>query len=384
MKIRFLLVLIVLMTLAIGLAVWLLRGPRPAPKPAPKTPGTGQALTPVTPLPPPELTMATFKLTTVPASLPANLQAQTGQCTAGILIDLTAKEILWAKSPDLPVPIASMTKMMTALLLMEAIHTEHRVDMQTRVQVTAEAANIGGSQVWLDPRENFTIEDLTKCLMIKSANDAAYLLGEFLGNGNAAFVAQMNGRARELGCPGMTFYNSHGLPPNAKSPENQATPRELALLGARLLEYPDLMQICSVKTDQLRQNTPKPTMLFNHNTMISRRPCLGVDGLKTGLTAKSGHCITASCLRNGRRMIAVVTGCPKADVRDRLTAALLDWGYARQVGKPVPPLPTAPAATPAARASAEAAGGTTSAATPPPARSPHPRARDPGNAKARS
>ena len=377
MKIRALFVLVVLVALVVGLVVWLLQGPRPAPKPAPKTPvtGTGQGVAPVmVPAPPapppPELTMATLKLTTVPAKVPPKLQAQTDQCTEGILVDLTAKEILWAKNAERPVPIASMTKMMTALLLMEAIHTDHRVDMQTRVQVTREAAKIGGSQVWLDPRENFSIEELTKCLMIKSANDAAYLIGQFLGNGNDAFVARMNQRARELGCTGMTFYNSHGLPPDAKSPENQATPHELALLAARLLEYPDLMQICSVKTDQLRQNTPKPMILFNHNTMISRHPCLGVDGLKTGLTTKSGHCITATCLRNGRRMIAVVTGCPKADVRDHLTAAILDWGYAQQIGKPVPPLlpplPTAAPGTPAVRTAAESAGGTSPTAAPKP------------------
>ncbi len=308
--------------------------------------GTAASVPPPPP-PPPELTMATFRLTPLPLSLPAKLQAQANSgCTSAILIDWTTKELLWAKNPDTAVPIASMTKMMTTQLLMEAIHKEKRVDMQTRVQVTRACSKIGGSQVWLDPRESFTVEELTKCVMVKSANDAAYLLGEFLANGDyAAFVARMNQRAAELGCTGMKFYNSHGLPPDPKSPENQATPRELAMLAARLVEYPDLMQICGIKLDALQRpatNPGKPTEIFNHNTLISKRPCAGVDGMKTGLTNKSGHCITATCLRNGRRLIAVVCGGHTAIDRDRLTAALLDWGYAQQAARQ-----TAAAAAPA-------------------------------------
>ncbi len=292
---------------------------------------------PPPPPPPPELTMATFSLKPVPSTVPKALQTLTAQCTSGILIDWSTHELLWSRNPDKPVPIASMTKMMTALLLMEAMHKEHRVDMQTRVQVTPACAKIGGSQVWLDPKESFTIEELTKCVMVKSANDAAYLVGEYLAGGDyAAFVAQMNQRAVELGCSGMLFYNSHGLPPSHKSPENRATARELALLAARLLVYPDLLEICGRRMDYLRKDTPKPTELFNHNTLISKRPCAGVDGLKTGLTGGSGHCVTATCLRNGRRLIAVVNGAVDAKTRDKIASALLDWGYTLQAAKPLP------------------------------------------------
>jgi D-alanyl-D-alanine carboxypeptidase (penicillin-binding protein 5/6) len=181
--------------------------------------------------------------------------------------------------------------------------------------------------------------------MIKSANDASHLLAEHLGGGDAAaFVAAMNRRAQELGCPGMKFYNAHGLPPARNAPENEATARELALLAARLLEYPDLMRISAIKMDWIRKDTPKPTELFNHNTLISRLNCPGVDGLKTGLTNKAGNCVTATCLRNGRRLIAVATGCSTAKNRDRLVAGLFDWGYQQP-----------PAAAPAAKATPPAA-----------------------------
>lgn len=312
--------------------------------------------------------MATFGLSAVPGSLPAKLQTASQQCRSGILIDWSSKEILWAKNPDSPVEIASMTKMMTALLLMEALK-DHRVNWTDRVPVTPAAAKIGGSQVWLDPKESFTIEELAKCVMIKSANDAAYLLGEHLGGGDTAtFVAAMNKRAADLGCSGMRFYNAHGLPTEHKGPENQATPREMALLAARLLEYPDLMQICGIKQDYIRKDTPKPTTLFNHNTLISKRNCPGVDGMKTGLTDKSGHCVTATCLRNGRRMILVLTGFPKSDrglARDHFAAGLFDWAYGRQATAAAGLPATAPAASAVSAVSATpATAGTAAAALP--------------------
>lgn len=347
MKKRVWLILVgVVVLFHVGLVLWLTRSrDAAAPDAAPAPPAAAAQ-----PAAPPELTMASFRLQPVSVALPAALQTQAAQCTSGVLMDLSTGELLWARNADTPVPIASMTKMMTALLLMEAVHQERRVDMKTRIQVTPACHEIGGSQVWLDPRESFTVEELAKCLMIKSANDAAYLLGEHLAGGDhAAFVARMNGRARELGCSGMVFYNSHGLPPGPKAPENQATARELALLGARLLQYPDLMAICAIRMDWLQRPNGSKTELYNHNTLISKRPCAGVDGIKTGYTIRSGHCVTASCLRNGRRLLAVVNGVPRPEVRDKLAAALFDWGYATQAARaPLKPAAAAPAAPAAA------------------------------------
>ena len=314
------------------------------------------ALPPEPPPPPPEPTLADLRLAPSIRPLTAALQTAARACRTGFVMDLTNREILWEKSPDEPVEIASMTKMMTAYLLMRAIHVEKRVTLADVVPVSRTAAGIGGSQVWIAEGERFTLEELGKCMMVQSANDTTHLIAEYLAGGSAdAFVVTMNEKAQQLGLSHMKFYNAHGLPPDKarKLPENEASARELAFLASRLLEYPDAVRWTSTRADKLvHQKGKNPeTQFVNHNSLVG--VCPGVNGMKTGYTAKSMYCTTVTCTRNGRTMIVVATGCPRGRpygaLRDNLVRQLLDWAYAQPPAQAAAaPLPTAPAA-PAAR-----------------------------------
>lgn len=245
-------------------------------------------------------------------------------CATGILVDPATRRVLWAKLAEKPVPIASMTKMMTLLLAEEAI-AEGRIARTAVIPVSVEAYKIGGSQVWLDPKESFPLGELLKAVAIKSANDAAYLVGETLGRGDiAAFVTRMNARARELGMTHTEFYDAHGLG-DAQKRNNTASAHDMVLLGERLLAYPEVMRLASTRMDSFRDGK---LMLKNHNNLVFQR-VKGVDGLKTGYTNASGYCITFSCKRGDRRLLGCVTGFKSARDRDTFCKALLDWGYSK-------------------------------------------------------
>ncbi len=245
-------------------------------------------------------------------------------CATGILVEPATRRVLWAKLAEKPVPIASMTKMMTLLLAEEAI-AEGRIARTAVIPVSVAAYEIGGSQVWLDPKESFPLGELLKAVAIKSANDAAYLVGEALGRGDiAAFVARMNARARDLGMAHTTFYDAHGLG-DAQKRNNISSAHDMVLLGERLLAYPEAMRLAATRMDSFRDGK---TMLKNHNNLVFQR-VKGVDGLKTGYTNASGYCVTFSCERGGRRLLGCVTGFRSARDRDTFCKALLDWGYTK-------------------------------------------------------
>ena len=151
------------------------------------------------------------------------------EATSGILFDASSRNVLWAKNPRNAVPVASMTKIMTELLVFEALEKSDKYNMQTPIQVTRTAYKIGGSQVYLDPKETFPLEELMKCIMISSANDAAQLVAEFFGGGSVeVFVAQMNKRAKELHLSSTRFSNPTGLPANDPNNDNVSSPEAMA------------------------------------------------------------------------------------------------------------------------------------------------------------
>ena len=245
-------------------------------------------------------------------------------CGTGILVEPATRRVLWAKAPEQAVPIASMTKMMTLLLAEEDIRAG-KVKRDTVIPVTVEAYKIGGSQVWLDPKESFPMSELLKAVAIKSANDAAYLVGEYLGGGDiGAFIKRMNQRAKELGMTHSTFYDAHGLGDSAKR-NNLASAHDMILLGEQLLTYPEVMRLAATPMDTFRNGK---TELKNHNNLVFQR-VTGVDGLKTGYTKASGFCVTFSCLRGNRRLLGCVTGFKSAKARDNFCKALLSWGYTK-------------------------------------------------------
>ncbi len=280
------------------------------------------------PLPPPEIKGPVFKPYNYRGALIGDLPAipDSKTATAGILIDLGTRQVLWAKNPRKAVAIASMTKMLTEFIVFEELDKKKDVTLQTPIQVTVAASKIGGSQIYLDPKETFPLEDLLKAVMISSANDAAYLVAEHFGNGDVnAFVEKMNSRAQELKLPGAKFYNPHGLPGDTSAEDNMCSAEGCSMLAERLLEIPKAAEFARTKAATIRENTAKPFTLFTHNHLLGA--VSGVNGMKTGFIKRSGFCITVTCERGGRKMAACVTGFPDRKGRDAFVAKLLEWGY---------------------------------------------------------
>ena len=273
-----------------------------------------------------------FKQATVP--LPQNIQNMSAKCKAGVVVDLDGRRVLWEKDAFTSRPMASVTKIMTALVAVRKMRLSNGVvTPDTMIQVTREASKIGGRQVWLDPRESFSFTELMKCIMVHSANDCAYLLAEFMGNGDVdSFVGDMNKQAKSLGCNGFSFLNPHGLTA-ADGRENSACPIELAYLASVALNVPEITRWTSVKTEFLRENDEaykkrnkgQATMLSSSNSVLGR--CNGVNGMKTGFTNKSGYCIVITCERNSKRVAVVLMGCADRKERDNLGIALVNWAY---------------------------------------------------------
>ncbi len=248
------------------------------------------------------------------------------QVRGGILVDLDTHKVLWAKNPRDSVPIASMTKMMTLLLAFEALDKRSELDLDTPLKVTAGAAGMGGSQVYLDVKETHPFRELLKSMVIKSANDSAYLVAEYLGdNSMAGFISAMNKRAYKLRMPSTNFVNAHGLTSNDKT-NSVSSPEGMAVLAERLLQYPLLMKWFSTKRAYFRPRGSRHCqMMDNTNRLLGK--CPGVDGMKTGYTKAAGFCITATCLRNGKRLVAVVSGFKRSKDRNAFVSRLFDWGY---------------------------------------------------------
>ncbi len=258
--------------------------------------------------------------------LPGNIR--TDDLRSGLLYDFTNDRLLWERNSDEPVRIASMTKMMTALLAFEDEESLNDLSMDTVIQVTNAAFKIGGSQVWLDPRESFTLEELLISIMVKSANDSSYLVGEYIADGSMdLFVDRMNLRAVELNMNSTHFFNAHGLPEGDTG--NTASCQDLARLAIALMRFDKALEWASIPTYDFRADSGKPTVLANHNRLILTTK--GVDGLKTGYTKGAGYCVTATCLREGRRLIAVTTGFKSSKRRDTFTKELINWGYSQAI-----------------------------------------------------
>ena len=269
-----------------------------------------------------------------PVALPPNIQKLTENCKSGIVVDLDNNRIIWEKDAYTSRPMASVTKIMTALVAVRKMRLSNGiVTPDTKIQVTRTASKIGGRQVWLDPRESFTFTEILKCIMVHSANDCAQLMAEFMGNGDAdSFVSEMNMQAKSLGCNNFHFANPHGLTADDGS-ENSGSPIELAYLASVVLRVPEITKWSNVKVEYIRENDEEfkkrnkgqATMLSSSNSLLGR--CNGVNGLKTGFTNKAGFCIVITCERNSRRVAVVLMGSPKAKVRDELGIALVNWAY---------------------------------------------------------
>ena len=248
-------------------------------------------------------------------------------CRAAMLIDQTSGTVLYEMNADQTMPIASITKVMTLLLTFEAVHAG-RLTMDTAVPVSEHAYHMGGSQIWLEPGEQFTLDEMLKAICVSSANDAAVAVAELVGGSETAFVQQMNARAAELGMEHTTFRNACGLDTEG----HLSTARDVAIMSRTILNTcPEVLHYTGIWTDTLRGGQ---TQLVNTNKLLRRYN--GITGLKTGTTGGAGVCITASATRDGLDLIAVVLGAPSSSDRFDAATTLLDYGFAAYRAVPLP------------------------------------------------
>ncbi len=258
-------------------------------------------------------------------------------CRAAVLIDLDSGTVLYEKEPDTPMSIASITKVMTLLLTFEAIDAG-KVSLQDTVPVSDHAYNMGGSQIWLEPGETFTLEEMIKAICVSSANDAAVAVAEFIGGSEPAFAELMNQKAAALGMTNTTFKNACGL----DEAGHLSTARDVAVMSREmLLNHPQITNYTTIWMDTLRGGA---TQLLNTNKLLKQYQ--GVTGLKTGTTSGAGVCISASASRDGLNLLAVVLGAASSAERFDAATALLDYGFANFENVAAPAPENAPASLP--------------------------------------
>ena len=238
---------------------------------------------------------------------------------SAILMDAETGCVLFEQNADAPLPPASVTKIMTLLLVMEALDGG-KIALDDEVSVSEEAAAMGGSQVFLEPGERMTVEEMIKCVVIASANDAAYALAEHVAGSEEAFVRRMNLRAAELGMNNTHFENTNGLDDTVA--EHLTSARDIAIMSRALISHKRILDYTTIWQDTIRDGS---FTLTNTNRLVRFYP--GATGLKTGSTSKALFCISATAERDGMHLIAVVMGAPTRDIRNAEAKKLLDYGF---------------------------------------------------------
>ena len=258
-------------------------------------------------------------------------------CRAAILIDQESGTVLYEKEADTQMSIASITKVMTLLLVMEGLE-EGRFTLEDTVPVTEHAYSMGGSQIWLEPGEEFTVDEMLRAVCVASANDAAVALAEMVGGSEPVFVEQMNQKAAQLGMSNTTFQNACGL----DQERHLSTARDVAIMSREILNnHPQILNYTGIWTDSLRGGQ---TQLVNTNKLLRRYQ--GITGLKTGTTGGAGVCLSASATRDGLSLIAVVLGASSSTERFDAATALLDYGFANFTRAQAPAPENAPGSLP--------------------------------------
>ncbi len=239
---------------------------------------------------------------------------------SAILIDAATNTVLFEKNADEKLAPASMTKIMSMLLIMEAIDRGD-ISLSDEVTISENAASMGGSQVFLQTGEVYKVEELLKGIAIASGNDAVVAMAEYVAGSTEEFVGLMNQRAQELGLANTIFKNPHGLDAEG----HYSSARDMAVIASELIKHEKILQFTSIYEDYLKKNDGSSIWLVNTNKLV--RFYDGVDGLKTGFTETAGYCLTATAKKNNTRFISVVMGAPTSDVRSSDTTSLLNYGF---------------------------------------------------------
>lgn len=239
---------------------------------------------------------------------------------SAILMDAESGKILYEKNIDEKLPMASMTKIMSMLLIMEQIDNGS-LSYDDKVLISENASGMGGSQVFLQAGEEYTVNDLLKCIAVSSANDAVVAMAEKISGSVDAFVSLMNEKAEELGLKNTHFANPHGL----DNENHYSTAYDMAVMARELLKHEDILKYTSIYEDYLTKPDGSSIWLVNTNRLV--RFYDGVDGLKTGYTTEAGYCLTATAKRQDLRLISVVMKSPSAEERSSDTSTLLSYGF---------------------------------------------------------
>ena len=256
-----------------------------------------------------------------------------------IAVDAATGTVLFEDKADARAYPASVTKLMVLLVILEGVEAG-RITLEEEVRVTSKSSTIGGSQVYLKDNEVFKVDDMLYALMVQSANDAAVALAiHYLGS-KAAFVDLMNKRAHEIGMKDTVFHSVHGLPPGRGQKPDVSTPRDIAKMCRRLLEYPDVMRYTSTWRRPFRTDAEVPFLMENHNRLLKELE--GCDGFKTGFFWAAGFSIAATARADGHRVIAVVLGARSEHIRDERAKKMLKNGL-KELAEKMPRKDPAPA-----------------------------------------
>lgn len=247
---------------------------------------------------------------------------------SAILIDADTGTVIYEKQSHEKLPPASITKIMTMLLTMEAID-KGTLKMTDKVRASEYASSMGGSQIFLEPGEEMTVDEMLKGVAMASGNDASVALAERIAGSEKAFVKLMNQRAKQLGLKDTHFENCNGLP----VANHYTSAHDIAVMSRELLKYPIITKYTGSYQDYLRKESAKPFWLVNTNKLV--RFYSGADGLKTGYTAEAKFCLSATASRDGLRLIAVVLGEPNTKTRNSEVSAMFDYAFSQYALQPI-------------------------------------------------
>lgn len=241
---------------------------------------------------------------------------------SAILIEPTTGTIIYEKNSHEKLAPASMTKIMSMLLIMENID-KGVIKWEDKVTASENASGMGGSQILLETGEQMTVYDLFKGIAVASGNDAVVALAEYIAGSEEEFVNMMNKKVKELGLKDTVFKNPHGL----DTANHYSSAYDMAMIAKELVKYDKVFEFTSIYEDYLRKGTDRELWLVNTNKLVRFNPI--VDGLKTGYTKEAGYCLTATAKKNDMRLISVVMGEPDPNTRSSETTGLLDYGFAK-------------------------------------------------------
>lgn len=239
---------------------------------------------------------------------------------SAIMIEASTGEILFQKNADEKLPPASMTKIMSMLLIMEEIE-KGTLKWDEKITASDRASSMGGSQIFLEPGEKMSVTEMLKGIAIASGNDATVAMTERIAGSEESFVKKMNQKAKELGLKNTNFVNATGL----TADNHYSSAHDMSILARELIKHEKILEFTSTYEDYLRKDTSKPFWLVNTNRLV--RFYQGVDGLKTGFTNEAGYCLTSTAKKDNMRLITVVMNEPDSGKRSADTTKMLDYGF---------------------------------------------------------